>query len=83
MSEQRDRDDARWVEELGRTLPAPSAEATAKSRARVDAWYEVGSPDHRLAALVHPSRSTVLGRRRSGADTDQLPGLAASLLGRT
>jgi len=44
MSQYQDRDQARWAEDLRRALPDPSAEAAAKSKARVEAWFESTAP---------------------------------------
>ena len=44
MSPSYDFDDARWAEQLRRSIPAPSADATATSRASVDAWFESVAP---------------------------------------
>ncbi len=44
MTQNHERDDARWAEDLRRALPAPPAAATATSRSRIDAWFEVAAP---------------------------------------
>lgn len=44
MVQNHEYDDAQWAEELRRSLPGPPADAVARSRAQVDAWFESAAP---------------------------------------